>query len=196
MQSDKRETPKLRFTLIPIITLFLAASAPVRAQVKDIPTQGELDPILDNANTKLKDFAATLTEFRAEAAALDQERLDSDMNAVRQLQDMIQVTHSGGGGNRGINMMRLLGLTAGIDDMALDAATWKSLAELRMCQQLVQQRSFNCYDEFSAKITMNLGMLREVGGQLFHPTFRMAAAMDEVMLALTASEPSSKAKPK
>jgi hypothetical protein len=93
-------------------------------------------------------------------------------------------------------MMRLLGLTAGIDDMALDAATWKSLAELWMCQQLVQQRSFNRYDEFSTKITMNLGMLREVGGQLFHPTFRMAAAMDEVILALTASEPSSKAKPK
>ncbi len=41
-----------------------------------MPSEAEFDPILENADSKLKGFLATLTEFRVEAAAMDQERLD------------------------------------------------------------------------------------------------------------------------
>jgi len=42
--------------------------APAPALLKDMPSQAEFDPILENADKKLKDFVATLTEFRIEAA--------------------------------------------------------------------------------------------------------------------------------
>jgi hypothetical protein len=65
-----------------------------------MPSQAEFDPILENADKKLKDFVATLTEFRVEAAALDQARLNDDLNAAKQIQQMIHSTHSGSGGNQ------------------------------------------------------------------------------------------------
>jgi hypothetical protein len=161
-----------------------------------MPSQAEFDPILENADKKLKDFVATLTEFRVEAAALDQARLNDDLNAAKQIQQMIHSTHSGSGGNQGINMQRLVGLLSGLDDMALDAATWKSIAELRMCQQLVQHQSPGRYDQFGVRANMNSEMLREVGGQLLHPAFRMASAADEIILAMGDVAPKTKAKPR
>jgi hypothetical protein len=191
-----------KFTFAAIFVLSLASifgfllllPAPAQAQLKDMPSQAEFDPILENAGKKLKDFVATLTEFRIEAAAMDQERLDGDLKAVKQLQEMIQVAHSGSGENKGANMLRLVGILAGLDDMALDAATWKALADLRLCQQLVQHQSPTPYDQFGTRVAMNSVMLHEVGGQLLHPTFRMASAADEIVLML--SDASSKTKPK
>ena len=80
-------------------------------------------------------------------------------------------------------MQRLVGILSGIDDMALDAATWRSLGELKMCQLIVQKQNPSRYDQFSTRIQMNSQMLREVGGQLFHPTLRLSVAVDEIMLA-------------
>jgi len=170
--------------------------APAQAQIKDMPPQAEFDPILENADKKLKDFVSTLTEFRVEAAALDRERLDEDLKSVRQIQQMIQVARSGSGGKNGVNMKRLLGILTGLDDMASDAATWKSLAELRMCQQLVQHETPTRYDQFATRVTMNIEMLREVGGQLFHPTFRMAGAADEIVSTLSDAPSMTKPKPR
>lgn len=169
-------------------------STPVRAQLKDMPSQAEFDPILENADKKLKGFVATLMEYRVEAAALDRERLTTDLNAVKQIQQMIQSAHSGE--NKGINMQRLVGILSGLDDMALDAATWKSLAELRMCQLIVQKQNPGRYDQLGTRVAMNSEMLREVGGQLSHPTFRMASAADEIMLALSDEASKSKQKPR
>jgi hypothetical protein len=174
------------------VAFLIMLGTPAQAQVNDMPSQAELDPILENADKKLKDFVATLTEFRVEAGALDRERLDTDLKSIQQLQKMIQITHAGTGENKGMSMQRLVAILAGLDDMALDAATWKSLAELRMCQLLVQHQSPTRYDQFGIRVTMNSEMLREVGGQLFHPAFRMASAADEIML----SDAQSKTKPK
>ncbi len=174
------------------LAFFIVLGAPAQAQLKDMPSQAEFDPILENADKKLKDFVSTLTQFRIEAVSLDQERLDVDLKSIQQLQEMIQVTHAGE--NKGVNMQRLVGILAGLDDMALDAATWEFIAELRMCQQLAQHQDPARYDQFGIRVTMNSEMLREVGGQLFHPTFRAAAAADEIILML--SDAGSKTKPK
>jgi hypothetical protein len=179
-----------------IFACLILLGTPAQAQLKDMPSQAEFDPILENADKKLKDFVATLTEFRIEAAAMDRERLDEDLKSVKQLQQMIQITHSGTGGNKGANMQRLAGIVFGLDDMALDAGTWKSLAELRMCQHLLQHQNPTRFDQFGIRVTMNLQMLREVGGQLLHPTLRMAAAADEIVLGLVDAAPKSEAKPR
>jgi hypothetical protein len=191
---------RLSNTLALFVLLFVCGNS-AEAQLKDMPSQAEFNPILENADKKLKDFASTLTQFRSEAASLDQERLDTDLKSVQTLREMIQVTSApaeptreGDGGKKGINMVRLVGILVGLDDMALDAATWKSLAELKMCQQLVQRQDPAHYDQFSTRVTMNVEMLREVSGQLFHPTFRAAAAADEIMLML--SDAASKTQPK
>lgn len=155
------------------------------AQVKVMPSQAELDPILENADTKLKEFLATLTEFKSEASALDEDRLNEDMKSIRQLREMIEVTHSSiREKNAGVNMQRLVAILSGLDDMAFDAATWKSLGELKMCQQLIQKENPTRFDQFSTRATMNSQMLREVGGQLLHPTLRLSAAMDEIVLSV------------
>lgn len=177
-----------------IFAFLFLLGGPAQAQLKDMPSQAEFDPILENAGKKLKDFVATLTEFQIEAAALDRERLDEDLKSVQQLQGMIRITHAASGENKGVNMQRLVGILAGLDDMALDASTWKSLAELRMCQQLVQQQNPSRYDQFGIRVAMNSEMLREVGGQLFHPTLRAAGAADEIMLMF--SDAATKTKPK
>lgn len=153
------------------------------AQVRDMPSQAELDPILENADAKLKDFLATLTEFKSEASALDADRLSEDVKSIQQLRQMIEATHSSPHAkNSGVNMLRLVGILSGLDDMALDAATWKSLGELKMCQQIIQSQNVSRYDQFSTRATMNSQMLHEVGGQLLHPTLRLSSAMDEILI--------------
>jgi hypothetical protein len=184
----------MRDSILGLFICVILLGAPARAQLKDMPSQAEFDPILENADQKLRDFVATLAEFRVEADALDRERLNTDLKSIKQLQEMIQITHAGAAKNSGVNMQRLVAILAGLDDMALDASIWKSLAELRMCQQLVQHQNPSRYDQFGIRVTMNSEMLREVGGQLLHPTLRMASVADEIMLML--SDASSKAKPK
>jgi hypothetical protein len=51
-----------------------------------------------------------------------------------------------------------------------------------ICQQLTQHEDPARYSQFGVRVTMNSEMLREVSGQLFHPTFRAAAAADEIIL--------------
>jgi hypothetical protein len=178
-----------------ILAFLTLSGITAQAQVKDMPAQAEFDPILENAEKKLTDFVATLAEFRVEAGAIDRKMLVTDLKSVEQLQKMIQVAHSGSGETKGVNMQRLVGILSGLDDMALDAATWKSLVELHLCQQILQHQNPNRYDQFGTRVTINLAMLREVGGQLFHPTFRAAAAADEIILVVADGATNSKAKP-
>jgi len=168
-----------------------------QAQLKDMPSQAEFDPILENADSKLKEFLATLTEFRAEAAAMGRERLDKDLKDIQALRQVIQVTRSSSGADgHGINMERLVAILSALDDLALEATIWKSLAELRMCQQLIQHQNPSRYDQFGVRAAMNLQMLHEVGGQVLHPTLRMAPAADEIILGLVDAASKSKAKPR
>jgi len=128
--------------------------------------------------------------------ALDKERLDTDLEDFQQLRQMIQVAKSDprAKGN-GVNMRRLVGILSGVDDAALEAATWKSLAELKVCMQVVKHDNPGRWDQFGTRVAMDLQLLREVGGQLFHPTFRAAVAADEIILAVADASSSSKGKP-
>ncbi len=183
---------KLSNRFAPLAFLILLG-VPARAQLKDMPSQAEFDPILDRADSNLKDFAATLTEFRAEAAEIDRDRLDRDLKAIRQLREVIPFAHSAEGRtNKGLNMERLVGILSGVDDVTLDAAVWKSLAELKMCMQLAQNQNAARYDQFATRVTMSLQILHEVGGELFHPTLRAAKAWDEILLTLTDAAPENK----
>jgi len=176
---------------------FLLLGTLAQAQIKDMPSQAEFDPILENADTKLEGFIATLTKFRVEAADLDRETLDKDLEDLRALRKLIQVTRSdvnGGGKNKGINIGRLVIVLGGLDDAALEAAKFKNGAELQMCQQLTQGKDPSRYDLFSTQLAMELQLLREVGRQLFHPTVRMADAADQILLALGDAASKSKAK--
>lgn len=75
------------------------------------------------------------------------------------------------------------------DDDTLEASVWKDLVELKMCQQLAQHENPARYDQFSTRLAMNLAVLREVGGQLFHLTLRAAIAADEIMeIVLTSTD--------
>lgn len=180
-----------------ILACLILLGTPAQAQLKDMPSQAEFDPILENADSKLKEFVATLTEFRVEAAAMDRERLDTDLKDFQALRELIQTTRSGSNnGPKGINMQRLVMILSGLDDAALEAATWKSGAELQMCKQLLQHRDPSRYDQFGTRAAMNLQMLSEVGRQFFHPTLRMATAADEVILGLVDAASRSKAKPR
>jgi hypothetical protein len=168
-----------------------------QAQLKDMPSPAEFAPILENADSKLKAFLATLTEFRAEAAAMDRERLDTDLKDFQALRELVQTTRSGSkSGSKGINMQRLVMILGGFDDAAVEAATWKSLAELHMCQRMVQQQDPSRYDQFGMRVAMHLQLLREIGRQLFHPTLRMATAADEIILGLVDAASKSEAKPR
>jgi len=177
---------------------FLLLGTLAQAQLKDVPSQAEFDPILENADTKLKGFIATLAEFRVEAANFDRETLDKDLEDFRELRKLIQVTRSygSGGKNKGINMGRLVLILSGLDDAALEAAKFKNGAELQMCQQLIQHKDPSRYDLFGTRLAMDLQFLREVGRQLFYPTVRMADAADEIILALGDAASKSKTKPR
>jgi hypothetical protein len=170
-----------------IFFCMIFVSFPSGAQSRDMPSQAEFDPILDNVDKKLKDFASTLSDFRAEATREDRGRLDTDLTAIGQAQKVIKAAHTEDGGKTGVNMQRLLAILSMVDDMALDAATWKSLAELTLCQQMIQHQNAGRYQEFGVRVAMNSEMLREVGGQLLHPALRAAAVADDIILAV--SEP-------
>jgi hypothetical protein len=187
---------KFPITLLLLALVFLSVSS-AQAQLKDIPSQAEFDPILENADSKLKDFVATLTAFRVEAEEIDRDTFAQDLKSIQQLREMIQVTHSGDGRtNKGINMQRLVGILASFDDATLMAAKWKNGAELKMCQQLIQKQNPARYDQFSTQVAMELQLLCEVGKELFHPTLRAALAADEVFAAVADSTSTGKAKPR
>jgi hypothetical protein len=181
--------------ILAVACLFMLGTQ-ARAQVKDMPSQAELDPILENVDNKLKDLITTLTEFRVEAVAMDRERLDKDLEDFRKVRKVTQLTSADGNSatNRGINMERLVLILGGLDDATLEAAIWKNLADLKMCMQMIQQQDPSRYKQFSTQMAMELGLLHEVGRQLLSPTLRMADAADEIMLAI--ADAASKGQPK
>jgi hypothetical protein len=63
-------------------------------------------------------------------------------------------------------------------------------------QQLTQHEDPARYSQFGVRVTMNSEMLREVSGQLFHPTFRAAAAADEIILVLSDAASKTLSKPR
>src|ERR1700737_3094836 len=97
------------------LVAFILFCAPARAQLKDIPSHAELDPILENADGKVKDFLATLTKYRTEASEMDRERLEKDLHDFKQLREMIGAGHSGTG-NRGMSVARIFGIVTSLDD--------------------------------------------------------------------------------
>ena len=171
-----------------IFALLLLVGTAARAQVKDMPSQAEFDPILENADSKVKDFLATLTKYQVIASKIDKERLEKDRHDFGQLREMIQITHSGPG-NHGINLGRIFIIVTNLDDAALEAAVWSDLLTARVCGQQNQSLLY-----FALAVQTNGGMLREVSNQLFHPALRMADAADEIMLAM--ADATSKGEPK
>lgn len=132
---------------------------------------------LENADSKLQDFQATLTEFNAEATAIGKSKLDSDLEAIRQARKMVAATHSGKTSG-GINLERVYSLVITLDDVTQDAAAWSSLILSHVCQGNVQGMR---YVQFGMRTDHDFSMLNEVSHQLSHPTFRMMAASDEMI---------------
>ncbi len=168
-----------------VTACFLLLGLTAQAQLKDMPSQAEFDPILENADSKVKDFLSTLGKFRVEASEIDRERLEKDLHDFQQLREMIAAAHSGVG-NHGVNVARLLGIVTALDDAAMDAAVWSNLLTTRVCGPHKEALLY-----FALAVQNNGQMLREVSNQLFHPAFRMASAADEIILALgdAASKP-------
>jgi hypothetical protein len=173
-----------------IFACFILLGTAARAQVKDMPSQAELDPILENADGKVKDFLATLTKYREEASEIDRERFEKDLHDFGQLREMIGVAHSGAG-NHGMNVARIFGIVTSLDDAAIEAAVWSNLLTARVCGQHKESLVY-----FALAVQDNGGMLREVSGQLFHPAFRLMQAADEIVLALTDATSKSGPKPR
>ncbi len=163
---------------------------PARAQVKDMPSQAEFDPILENADTKVKDFLATLTKYRVEGGEMDGERLEKDLHDFRLLREMIEAAHSGTG-NHGMNLFRIFGVVTALDDAAMEAAVWSNLLTARVCGPHKQSLVY-----FALAIQENGGMLREVSNQLSHPAFRLMGAADEILRALADTTSKSKPEPR
>jgi hypothetical protein len=178
---------RLRNRLVVFAFLALLGTS-AHSQVKDMPSQAELDPILENADSKVKDFLATLTRYRVEASGIDRERLEKDLHDFRQLREMIQAAHSGTGG-RGMNLERIFGVVVSLDDAAMEAAVWSNLLTARICGQPEQKLIY-----FALAVQDNGGMLREVSNELSHPAFRLMGAADEIVLAV--ADTTSKGKPK
>jgi len=144
-----------------------------------MPSQAEFDPILENADGKVKDFLSTLGKYRVEARDIDNERLEKDLHDFQQLREMIEIAHSGTG-NHGINLKRILVIVTSLDDASMEAAVWSNLLTARICGKPKQGLLY-----FALAVQDNGGMLREVANQLSHPAFRMASAVDEIMLAVS-----------
>jgi hypothetical protein len=121
-------------TRLVILSCLLLVGSRAQAQVKDMPSQAEFDPILENADAKVRDFLATLNKYRAEASEIDKERLEKDLHDFAELRGIIAVTHSGSG-NNGINLGRIFGIVASVDDATLEAATWSNLITARVCSE-------------------------------------------------------------
>jgi hypothetical protein len=173
-----------------IFSCLVLVGTRVQAQVKDMPSQAEFDPILDNADSKVKDFIATLTKYQAEANEIDKERLEKDLHDLGQLRAIIAVAHSGNG-NHGINLQRIFGVVGSVDDAALEAAVWSSLIMGRLGMQPKQSLLY-----FGLAVQDNEKMLAEVSGQLFHPAFRMMAATDEILQAVADAAPGNNEQPR
>ncbi len=156
------------------------------AQLKDMPSPAEFDPILENADSKVKDFLATLTKYRVEGAEIDSERLEKDLHDFRQLREMIQAAHSGTG-NHGMTLVRVFGIIVSLDDAAMEAAVWSNLLTTRICGQHKESLLY-----FAMAVQENGGMLREVSNELSHPALRLMGAADEIMVALAHDAPKSK----
>ena len=187
--AEQRHTMRHTTRLV-IFSFVVLLGTRVQAQVKDMPSQAEFDPILENADNKLKDLLGTLTEFRPEATALNRDKLEQDLKDIQQVREMIQAAHSGEGRTKkGMNMARLVGILASFDDVTLDTAKWECLAEIGMCAELGQGAKSRRYDQFVTRIGMDLALLQEVGRELFHPMFRAASAVDEILLTLTDPAP-------
>jgi hypothetical protein len=178
---------KHKITFITFLCVVLAGTR-LEAQVrdvpslKDMPSQAEFDPILDNADNKLKDFIAILTKYRTEASAIDSKRLEKNLRDLEQLRKIIAVTHSGPGngtGNGGINLVRVFSVVGSVDYVALEAAEWSNLISASMMAATTQSKKQSLFDFFLA-IQMNYQMLRDVSDQLFHPAYRLMAAGDDV----------------
>lgn len=171
---------RLRNCLL-LLTYLLLAYSIAQCQLKDVPTQAEFDPILESADKKLKDFISTLTKYQAEAAEIDEERLKTDIHDFQTVREMIASAHSGKN-NQGISLAKMVGILSGVDDASMEAAVWSNLITARVCSM---PKSAFVY--FALAVQDNGGMLREAGNQLFHPTFRMAVAADEVITAFADS---------
>lgn len=183
-----------RLSQVLCLASLLLSGAVARGQLKAIPTQAECDPILENLESKLKDFAGTLHEFKAEATAMDEARLSADMQYIQRLQEMILATHGGvKGDSNAVNIQQLVRLLVGANDIALEASAWQILAAMKMSQLMaLHQAEFQRYSAFGMRAHMDLRMLREVSGQLSHPVLRLAAAADELISAQSESSSSRK----
>lgn len=171
-----------------IFACLILLGTPARGQLKDMPSAAEFDPMLENADSKVKDFLATLTKYKVEASEIDRERLEKDLHDFGRLGEMIEIAHSGTG-NHGMNLLRIFGIVTALDDATIEAAVWSNLLTARICGQHKQSLVY-----FALAIQDNGGMLREVSRELSHPAFRLMGAADEIMLAL--ADTTSKGKPK
>jgi hypothetical protein len=115
-----------------VAACFLLIGVIAQAQLKDMPSQAEFDPILENADGKVKDFLSTLGKYRVEARDIDNERLEKDLHDFQQLREMIEIAHSGTG-NHGINLKRILVIVTSLDDASMEAAVWSNLLTARIC---------------------------------------------------------------
>ncbi len=168
--------------------LILALGTPARAQLKDMPSQAEFDPILENADEKVKGFLATLAKYRVEAGEIDREKLEKDLHDFGQLREMIKTAHSGAG-NHGMNLARIFAIVASVDDAVIEAASWSNLLTARVCGPHKESLLY-----FALAVQDDFAMLKEVSNQLFHPGFRLMSAGDEIVV--TMADATSKDKPK
>jgi hypothetical protein len=177
---------RLAHDLALLACLFLLQTE-ARAQLNDMPSQAELDPILENADSKVEHFLATLAKYHAEASEIDGRRLEKDLHDFDQLRAMIQKAHSGRG-EGGANLTRIFGILASLDDAAIEARVWSNLLTPGVCSQNKHSLLF------ALAVLQDADMLKEVSNQLFHPGFRMMDAADEIMSAM--ADAMSKGKPK
>jgi len=142
-----------------------------------MPSKGEFDPILENADRKVKDFLGTLTKFGVEASQIDKEKLENDLRDFEKIRGIIRITHSGTG-NRGANLARIFAIVSSLDDAAIEARVWSNLLTEGVCRGNKQSLLF------AVAVLRNAEMLKEASNQLFHPGLRMMSAGDEIMRAL------------
>jgi hypothetical protein len=159
-----------------IVFLFLVCASGVAVgQLKDMPTQAEFDPILENADAKMRDFLSTLRKYRAEASEVDGERLQRDLRDFEQVRQVIAIAHSGAG-NHGFTVGRLFTIVTSLDDAAMEASVWSNLLTAKVCGPHSSSTL-----QFALAIQTNGGMLREVANQLSHPVSRLASAADDII---------------
>jgi hypothetical protein len=170
-----------------VFVCFLMLGGQAKAQVKDMPSQAEFDPILENADSKVKDFLGTLTKYSGEARQINEEKLENDLRDYGTVREMIQRAHSGTG-DHGISFSRVFSIVASLDDAAIEARVWSNMLTARVYNQNKQSVLF------ALAVLRDAEMLKEVSNQLFHSGFRMMVAADEIMSAMANKEPKSQPK--